>query len=253
MAPSLVSSPRVTGHRDYVVRTLLHGMTGPLENRTYAAGVMMPLGANDDSWIAAIASYVRNSFGNRASFVTPEQVAKVRAATAGRKTMWTEAELHASVPRVLTSQSAWKVTASHNPAAAGNALTFTTWTTGASQQPGMWLQIELPDVVRLTEIQFESPMQGGRGFGGRGRGGDPLAPPPPPPPGTHPRGYRVEVSLDGAGWTTAAEGAGASPTTTIAFAPARAKFVRIMQTAEEDGAPHWAVQRLRLYEVTDGQ
>ena len=65
MAPSLVGSPRVIGHTDYVIKTLLHGMTGPLEGKTYPAGVMMPLGVNDDQWIAAIASYVRNSFGNR--------------------------------------------------------------------------------------------------------------------------------------------------------------------------------------------
>ena len=65
MAPSLADSPRVQGHRDYVIKTLLHGMTGPLDGKTYPAGVMMPFGTNTDDWIAAIASYVRNSFGNR--------------------------------------------------------------------------------------------------------------------------------------------------------------------------------------------
>ena len=29
MAPSLAGSPRVQGHRDYVIKTLLHGWTGP--------------------------------------------------------------------------------------------------------------------------------------------------------------------------------------------------------------------------------
>ena len=98
MAPSLVGSPRVLGHRDYVIKTLLHGMTGPLDGKTYPAGVMMPLGANDDQWIAAIASYVRNSFGNRAAFVTAADVARVRASTAARKTMWTPEELEAHGP-----------------------------------------------------------------------------------------------------------------------------------------------------------
>ena len=60
---------------------------------------MMPLGANDDQWIAAIASYVRNSFGNRAPFISAADVARVRAATAARKTMWTPEELEATVPR----------------------------------------------------------------------------------------------------------------------------------------------------------
>ena len=56
MAPSLANSARVQGHRDYVVKTLLHGLDGPLEGRTYAGGVMAPMGSNRDEWIAAVAS-----------------------------------------------------------------------------------------------------------------------------------------------------------------------------------------------------
>ena len=36
MAPPLAGSPRVQGHRDYVINTLLHGMTGPIAGQTYA-------------------------------------------------------------------------------------------------------------------------------------------------------------------------------------------------------------------------
>ena len=294
MAPSLVGSPRVLGHRDYVIRTLLHGMTGPLEGRTYPAGVMMPLGVNNDEWIAAIASYVRNSFGNRGSFIGSDDVAKVRAATGARKAMWTPEELEASVPRMLLAQPSWKVTSSHNANAAAGALTFTSWNSGTPQQPGMWFQVELPQAVRLAEVQFDSP--GGRGGGGgRGRGnpaaapggargtaapaGDaaaggqptsPIAaapanataaqPPPGPPPAfpapaasTYPRGYKVEVSIDGSGWTAVKEGKGSGTSTTIAFEPVVAKFVRITQTASIEGAPNWAIQRLRLYEVPDNK
>ncbi len=214
MAPSLVGSPRVIGHADFVIKTLLHGMTGPLDGKTYPAGVMMPFGANDDQWVAAIASYVRNSFGNRASFISAADVARVRASSAARKTLWTPEELVASVPRVMVAQPTWKVTASHNPQAAGGALTFTTWNTGAPQQPGMWFQVELPQAVRLAEIQFESPGGGRGGGGGRGRGAAPEAAPagnaaagaapqpaaPPaftPPPPLAPRSYKVEVSMDG--------------------------------------------------------
>ena len=46
MAPSLANSTRVQGHRDYVIKTLLHGMDGPIEGRSYAAGVMAPMGTN---------------------------------------------------------------------------------------------------------------------------------------------------------------------------------------------------------------
>ena len=64
MAPPLAGSPRVQGHRDYVINTLLHGMTGPIAGQTYSGQVMLPMGAQNDQWIANIASYVRNSFGN---------------------------------------------------------------------------------------------------------------------------------------------------------------------------------------------
>ena len=92
MAPPLAGSPRVNGHRDYVVKAILHGLTGPVDNKTYA-DVMIPMGVNNDEWIAAVSSYVRRSFGNTGGLVTPADVARVRAATEGRKSMWTVPEL----------------------------------------------------------------------------------------------------------------------------------------------------------------
>jgi hypothetical protein len=223
---------------------------------------------------------VRNSFGNRSSFVTSADVARVRASTGARKTMWTPEELEASQPRLMLAQPSWKVTASHNPAAAPGALTFTTWNTAAPQQPGMWFQVELPAAVQLTEIQFESPGQGGRG-GGRGaaaaaaaaagRGAAnagatapgaapaeapaaaPAAPPAfTPPPPASPRRYKVEVSMDGTSWgTPVAEGEGRGQSTVIAFAPVRVKYVRITQTGTAEPPTPWSIQRLRLYEVAE--
>jgi mono/diheme cytochrome c family protein len=96
LAPPLAASPRVTGHPDYSIKILLHGLTGPLGDKEYPGGVMVPMGTNTDEWIADIASYVRNGFGNRASFVTPDQVAAVRKSTL-RKTPWTLPELEASI------------------------------------------------------------------------------------------------------------------------------------------------------------
>ena len=37
--------------------------------------------------------------------------------------------------------------------------------------------------------------------------------------------------------------------TDVTFAPVRAKFVRVTQTASVDGAPLWSIQRLRVYEA----
>jgi mono/diheme cytochrome c family protein/glucose/arabinose dehydrogenase len=239
LAPSLVANTRLTGHREYVIKTLLHGLTGPVEGQKYAGEVMVPMGGNRDEWIAAIASYVRNNFGNAAPFISPADVARVRAATAGRTAPWTYDELMASLPAVLPVDATWKATASHNAATAAQAFNFATWTTTVPQQPAMWFRVELPRVETITEIQFESS-----GGGGGGRGAQ------PPPPGGFagfPRGYQVEVSSDGASWKTAAEGSGTGPSTVIQFAPVSARFVRITQTASLENAPAWSIQRLRLY------
>ena len=237
-APSLAGSPRVTGHREYVIRTLLHGLTGPLDGRTYAE-VMPPMGvatAGSDARLADIASFIRNGFGNSASVVTEADVARVRKATAGRDAMWTVEELARALPRPKIPDSTWRATASHNSAAAAGAFDFTRWSSGAPQQSGMWFQIELPEPFTLTEVQFDSPVTPGR------QGVAPIA--------TSPRGYRVQVSNDGQTWSEPiAEGRGGGRTTTIAFAPVRTKFVRITQTADGEGAPPWSMERLRVYEA----
>ncbi len=102
MAPALAGSPRVQGHRDYVIKTLLHGMTGPLDGQTYRRS-WCRWARRTDEWIADVASYIRNEFGNTASFVAPADVARVRAATAARKAMWTYPELEVTLPRLLPS------------------------------------------------------------------------------------------------------------------------------------------------------
>jgi mono/diheme cytochrome c family protein len=256
MAPSLANSVRLQGHRDYVTKTLLHGMDGPIEGRSYAAGVMAPMGTNRDEWIAAIASYTRNSFGNVGTFVSTADVARVRAATAERKSFWKVDELVVSLPVPLEVLPTWKASASHNTATALGALNFASWTSGAPQQPGMWFQIELPDAITVTELQFNSA-GGGFGGGGRGRGRGAIpaagagaggAPPAPAlPAGPYPRKFKVEVSTNGTSWTGVAEGDGTPGSTTITFAPVTAKHIRITQTATVEDASVWSMQRLRLY------
>ena len=253
MAPPLAGSPRVQGHRDYVIKVLLKGLGGPIDGKTYR-DVMVPMGGTDE-WVAGIASYVRNSFGNNGGMVTPADVARVRAETAARKLPWTVSELEATLPRLVDSAQ-WKVTASHGSETASGVATLRGWSTGAPQAPGMWLTIELPQPAAVTEVQFESTSAGGRG-GGRGRfgragaggRGAPAAPPPPPVVG-YPRGYSVQISTDGTTWSKpVAEGKGEGPRTTITFAPVRAKFVRITQTETVADAPAWSIRNLRIYET----
>src|SRR5688500_15289993 len=238
VAPALAGSPRVTGHPDYVTKVLLHGLTGPIEGTEYAGQIMLSQGQQRDQWIADVASYMRNAFTNNASFVTPEQVAAVRVANRSRTTAWTYPELAASVPVLMHQQASWKATASHESDRSVRAFGTAGWSTVVPQAPGMWFQFELPAPVMLAELRFLSA-------------GEYSPPGQPPHPTTHPRGYRVQVSMDGASWSEpVAEGAGGGRATTIVLpAPVRARFVRITQTGAAENAPAWGMQQLQLYEV----
>lgn len=92
--PPLAGSEWVTGSEERVIRIVLHGLNGPIkvEGKDFN-NVMAPLGSLKDDQIANVISYVRATWGNSASEVQPETVAKVRADTAGRNTFWTAAEL----------------------------------------------------------------------------------------------------------------------------------------------------------------
>jgi mono/diheme cytochrome c family protein len=251
MGPPLAGSPRVQGHRDYVIKVLLKGMTGPLDGKTYR-DVMVPMGGTDE-WVANIASYVRNSFGNNAGMVTPADVARVRAETAARKAPWTVPELEATLPRLLDSQQ-WKMTASHGSDTAAGASSLRGWSTGAPQTQGMWFTVELPQPAMVTELQFDSAVSSGRG-GGRGGPAAPAGGRGGPtgraaPVVGYPRSYSVQVSTDGTAWSKpVAEGKGSGPRSSIPLAPVRAKFVRITQTSSEADAPPWSIRNLRIFEA----
>ena len=259
MAPPLAGSPRVQAHRDYVIKVLLKGLTGPLDGKAYR-DVMVPMGGTDE-WIAGIASYLRTSFGNNGGLVTPADVARVRAETASRTTPWTVPELEGSLPRPLDSQQ-WKLTASQETETAVGGATLRGWTSGVPQAPDMWFAVELPQPTMVTELQFDSMTVSPRQ--GRGRAGGPPAGPQAPggrgpasampaPAVGYPRGYSVQVSTDGSTWSQpVAQGKGDGPHTTITFAPVRAKFVRITQTETVSDAPAWSIRNLRIFEAPGG-
>ncbi|HZB25413.1 MAG TPA: discoidin domain-containing protein [Vicinamibacterales bacterium] len=234
LGPPLVGSNRVQGHRDYVINTLLHGLTGPVDGRTYAGGIMVPMGANNDRWIADISTYIRSGFGGAGWVITPADVARVRTAGAPRRKPWTVAELEASLPRALTPDASWKATASHNAEDASAAFNWSGWSSAVPQASGMWFTLELPEAANVSEVQFESPGQ----VGGRSTPGAPTS---------HPRLYRVEVSLDGRTWTgPVAEGEGGGYATLIAFPPVRARFIRITQTDDRADLPVWYMRYLKV-------
>jgi mono/diheme cytochrome c family protein len=227
LAPSLVGSSRVQAHPDYVVKTLLRGLTGDIQGTHYAGILMAPMGQNNDKWIASVASFIRANFENESSIVTPEAVAKLRKETASQKTPYKFDELWATIPKALRVGDDWKVTASHSGEVKKGfsnrpkgGLNFEGWTTGVTQKEGMWFQIDFPKAVTLTEIQFKS-----QPIFRRSREGA------LPPIHTYPAEYNVEVSQDGKTWTkVVTKGEGKSANTTIKFAPADAKFLKITLT-----------------------
>jgi mono/diheme cytochrome c family protein len=92
--PPLRGSEWVTGDPETVVRILLHGAQGSMEVQGKAYNQAMPAWKHlKDDQLAAVATYVRGSWGNTAAPVSVETVAAVRAATSGRTQPWTMADL----------------------------------------------------------------------------------------------------------------------------------------------------------------
>lgn len=226
MAPPLGGSRTVNGAREAVPLVLLNGLAGPVDGRTYEAQ-MVAMANNDDAWIAAIASFVRNSFGNSGSVVTPAEVARLRKSVAGRTTAWTSDELRRALPAALPVTAAWKVSASEKSGSAGHAIDGkpdTRYDTGASQKPGQWFQIELPAETPVCGIHLDTTKSRN----------------------DYPRGYRVEFSGDGTTWgKPVAAGQGDDAITEISFAPQKARFIRITQTGAVNGL-FWSIHELQV-------
>jgi mono/diheme cytochrome c family protein len=79
MHPPLVESEWVTGDKERLIRIVLEGMEGEIEmhGNTYNS-VMAPLSYLSNSQVAQVLTFVRNSFGNKASEITEEEVNEVR-------------------------------------------------------------------------------------------------------------------------------------------------------------------------------
>lgn len=95
--PPLAGTDWATGDEDRLIKLTLNGLMGPMEvlGKPYPGLVpMTPFGGMlDDEEISAVLTYVRNSFGNRASVITPQKVAEVRVATQAKTGFYTPEEL----------------------------------------------------------------------------------------------------------------------------------------------------------------
>ncbi len=226
IAPPLAGSPVVNGVRDGMIDVVLKGLKGPVDGKNYAA-LMVPMESNNDEWLAAVISYVRNSFGNSQPFVTTNDVARLRAANKMRHGPWTLEELESTLPQFLTKRQQWKVSASDNSGSAALAIDGkikTRFDTARPQAPGMWYEIELPKPATVSGLLLDA------GESTR----------------DYPRGYQVEISNDGATWgKPVASGKGDSPVTEITFPPSKGKFIKIVQTGSADGL-YWSIHELNV-------
>jgi glucosylceramidase len=99
----------------------------------------------------------------------------------------------------------------------------TRWSTGAAQQPGQTLTVDLGRSRTFRRVVLDT-------------GAD---------TGDYPRGYALSTSRDGTHWSDPVTGAGGGQLTVIDVGATRARFVRVVQTGS---APQWwSVADLRLY------
>ena len=229
MAPPLAGSKTVV-QGDSILRVMMNGLSGPIGGKTYEAQ-MVTMATNNDQWIADVTSYVRKAFGNNGKMVGKKEVEKLRASLKNRTLPWTIEELGQAYPQPLPNREKWKLTASHQPQNLGQAIDgdmHTRWTTNASQAPGMWLQIELPEATAISGIVLDA---------GNSHS-------------DYPRGYKVELSMDGTEWgKPVLEGKGEVALTELMLPkPATTKFIRITQTGAVKGL-YWSVHELDVLGV----
>lgn len=85
--PPLHESIYVHGSAERLIKLTLHGVMGPFElnGKKYDGQVpMTAFGMLSDKQVADVLTYVRNSFGNKASAIHADEVARVREATKGQ-------------------------------------------------------------------------------------------------------------------------------------------------------------------------
>jgi mono/diheme cytochrome c family protein len=96
LGPPLAKNEWVTGPVSNLIAIQFRGLNGPVhiggKEYTFPVGMVPVIATQDDAAIAAVLTYARNSFGNQAPAVLPEQVKMLRATELGKPAL-TEADL----------------------------------------------------------------------------------------------------------------------------------------------------------------
>jgi mono/diheme cytochrome c family protein/glucose/arabinose dehydrogenase len=144
-APPLPESKRINGDKANLVRIVLHGLQGPIDGKEYPS-VMPPLGENSDDWVASVVNYVRYEFGNvtrrfrrpgdtTSPYITPAEVAAIRAQHKSRTALWTLAELEAGNTAATTTATTQTQPAPTPAASTGTKTAAKNTTAAASSKP----------------------------------------------------------------------------------------------------------------------
>ncbi len=89
--PPLAASEWVLGDSKKLIKVVLNGLEGPIEVKGQPYNNVMPQHSFlRDEDVARVLTYIRQSFGNKASTIQPEEVAKVRRALNVRTTSLSE-------------------------------------------------------------------------------------------------------------------------------------------------------------------
>ncbi|MHA3770460.1 DUF7133 domain-containing protein [Verrucomicrobiota bacterium sgz303538] len=224
LAPPLAGSPRVLGSPEALVRIILNGLTGEVDGKSYP-GAMIPQKANDDLWIAQVLTYIRNSFGNNAPTITPEEVARIRKA-AGDRSPYTMGELadYLAVPRETMKN--WVFSASENTKEVRRAIDGdlkTRWSTNTPREVGQWFQFDMGKRYQISRLTIDTS----------GSKGD------------FPKKYELLASDDGVKWSPLSSGDGKTVLTIDLPQKPVTRFLRIVQNTKQGG--FWSIHELGVY------
>jgi mono/diheme cytochrome c family protein len=95
-APPFVGSDWAVGNPNQMIRIPLAGLSGSVKVKDQEWNLSMPAmgAAMTDEQLAAVLTYIRQSWGNKASAITADQVKAVRSQVGNRTQPWTAAELN---------------------------------------------------------------------------------------------------------------------------------------------------------------
>ncbi|CAN5664522.1 hypothetical protein BH11VER1_BH11VER1_16850 [soil metagenome] len=92
--PPLAGSEWVTGGTERIARVLFHGLSGSVSVKGASYNnIMPPQGHLSDKELANVLTFIRNSWGNQGTMVTPEMITKTRETVKDHVGPWTSADL----------------------------------------------------------------------------------------------------------------------------------------------------------------